>query len=160
MIVFNGRQEWSEMNKNLYWCYCRFNFISIEVRLPNARLTNYQLSLYFFFFSCFFFKGHTYGIWRFPGYGSNQSYSCWPTPEPQQCQIWATSVMYTTAHSSAVSLTHWGRPGIKPTTTWFLVGFVSAVPQRELQSLHFIKRLFQIVLHLEFPLWLSGNKPN
>ena len=27
------------------------------------------------------------------------------------------------------SLTHWLRPGIKPATSWFLVGFVSAAPQ-------------------------------
>ena len=30
------------------------------------------------------------------------------------------------------SLTHWARPGIKPTTSWFLVGFISTVPRREL----------------------------
>ena len=29
-------------------------------------------------------------------------------------------------------LTHWSRPGIERTTSWFLVGFVSAEPQREL----------------------------
>ena len=29
-----------------------------------------------------------------------------------------------------------GRPGIEPKTSWFLVGFVSAVPQRELHSCH------------------------
>ena len=41
------------------------------------------------------------------------------------------SVTYTTAHSNAGSLTHWARPGIEPKTSWFLVGFISAVPQRE-----------------------------
>ena len=30
------------------------------------------------------------------------------------------------------SLTHWARPGIEPTTSWFLVGFVSAVPRWKL----------------------------
>ena len=39
---------------------------------------------------------------------------------------------YTTAHSNAWSLTHWARPGIKPTTSWFLVRFVSAAPRQEL----------------------------
>ena len=38
-------------------------------------------------------------------------------PQPQQCQIWAASVTYNTAHSNAGSLTHWVRPGIKPATT-------------------------------------------
>ena len=36
--------------------------------------------------------------------GSNQSYGCWPMPEPQQCQIQATSVTYTTAQSNDRSL--------------------------------------------------------
>ena len=49
------------------------------------------------------FSGHTHGIWRFPGWESNQKE---PMPQPQQCQIGATSVTYTTAHSNARSLTH------------------------------------------------------
>ena len=32
----------------------------------------------------------------------------------------------------AGSLTHRARPGIVPTTSWLLVGFISAVPRREL----------------------------
>ena len=35
---------------------------------------------------------------------------------------------YTTAHGNARSLTHGARSGIEPTTSWFLVGFVSAAP--------------------------------
>ena len=35
------------------------------------------------------------------------------------------------------SLTHWARPGIKPATSWFLVGFVSTVPWRELLVYYF-----------------------
>ena len=31
------------------------------------------------------------------------------------------------------SLTHWARPGIQPTSSWILVGFISVVPQPELQ---------------------------
>ena len=38
---------------------------------------------------------------------------------------------YTTAHSNTGSLTHWARPGIKPTFLWILFGFVSAEPQQE-----------------------------
>ena len=49
-------------------------------------------------------------------------------PQPQQCQIQA----YTTVHGNAVSLTHWARPGLKPATSWFLVGFISTAPQWEL----------------------------
>ena len=41
------------------------------------------------------------------------------------------------SHGNARSLTHWGRPGIEPATSWFLVGFVSDVPQRELPLINF-----------------------
>ena len=37
--------------------------------------------------------------------GSNQSYSCWPTPQPQHCRIQAVSSSYTTAHGNTRSLT-------------------------------------------------------
>ena len=59
------------------------------------------------------------------GLVSNQSYTCWPIPQPQQCGIWATSATYSTTHSHAGSLIHWARPEIKPVS----VGFVSAAPQ-------------------------------
>ena len=36
------------------------------------------------------------------------------------------------SHSNAGSLTHGARPGIEPSTSWFLVGFVSTVPRWEL----------------------------
>ena len=57
--------------------------------------------------------------------GSNGSCSRWPTPQPQQCQIQATSVTYTTAHGNARPLTRWSRPGIKPVSSWILVGFIN-----------------------------------
>ena len=45
--------------------------------------------------------------------------------KPQQCWIQAVSAAYTTTHNKAWSLTHWARPGIKPATSWLLVGFVN-----------------------------------
>ena len=39
---------------------------------------------------------------------------------------------YTTGHGSAGSLTHWARTENEPTSSWILVRFISAVPQREL----------------------------
>ena len=80
---------------------------------------------------CLLFS-RTHGIWMFPGWESNWSYSCWSTPQPQQCRIWAASVTYNTAHSNTRSLFHWVRPGIESSTSWFLVGFVSTGPWREL----------------------------
>ena len=39
-------------------------------------------------------------------------------------QIQAASATYTTAHSNARSLTHWARPGIKPSSSWMPVRFI------------------------------------
>ena len=78
----------------------------------------------FFFFFCHFL-GRSCSIWRFPGEGSNRNCSRRPMPEPQQHGIGATSVTHTTAHGNAGFPTHWARPGIEPTTSWFLVRFVN-----------------------------------
>ena len=67
----------------------------------------------------------------------HHSHSTWDPPQlqiPPQLQqrgIPAESATYTTAFSNTISLTHWGRPGIKPTTSWFLVRFVSAAVRQE-----------------------------
>ena len=60
-------------------------------------------------------------------------------PQPQQCQIWASSATHTIAHHSLVcnnnrSLTHWARPGMEPETSRFPVRFISTVPWWELLS--------------------------
>ena len=94
--------------------------------------------LFFFFFLSFFFFfafwGCTCGIWRFPGRGANQSRSCPPVPPPPRPRIQATSATYTVAQSNTTSLATWVRPEIEPAASWFLVGFVSTVPQQELQE--------------------------
>ena len=46
-------------------------------------------------------------------------------PQPQKRRIQATSATYTTALGNAGSLTYWEKPGIKPTTSWFLVRFIN-----------------------------------
>ena len=85
-----------------------------------------------FFFSLFF----GLHLWHMEvprlGVKSYQSYSCRPMPQPQQHQIRAVSAAYTTAYGNARSLTHWARPGIEPASSWILVRFISAEPQREL----------------------------
>ena len=79
-----------------------------------------------FFFGLFAFsRAASHGIWRFPSYGSNWSYSRRPTPETQQCGIRAASSTHTTAPGNAGSSTHWARPGIEPATSCFLVWFVN-----------------------------------
>ena len=42
--------------------------------------------------------------------------------------IRATAAGLHHSYSNAGSLTHWVRPGIEPTTSWFLVRFLSDVP--------------------------------
>ena len=60
-------------------------------------------------------------------------------------QIQVTSATYTTAHTKARSLIHRVRPGIKPASSWILVGFVSAVPQQELpESVLYVEILIKI----------------
>ena len=80
--------------------------------------------------------------------GLNRSCSCQPTPEPQQLGIRAVSAAYTTAHGNARSLTHWTRPGIEPTTSWYLVGFISTLPRWEVQRKIKLKFFIPTVLIL------------
>ena len=46
--------------------------------------------------------------------------------------FWGSSATYTTAHGNARSLTQCMRPGIEPTSSWILIGFITAEPQQEL----------------------------
>ena len=63
-------------------------------------------------------------------------------PQPQKWGIWAMlgsvgsagSATYITVHSNTRSLTHWAKPGIKSASSWILVGFATAEPQRELHK--------------------------
>ena len=87
-----------------------------------------------------------------PSLGVNRSCSCQPTPQPQPGQSKATCATYTRAHSNAGSLTRWLRPGIKPTTSWFLVRCISAVPPRGLPSTEYI---LKIILALFSDSWIS-----
>ena len=105
-------KKWHLHGKDQHWS-CRL-------------LISGELVFFFCLFVLFFvFQGHIYGIWRFPGYGSDRSCHSWPTPQSQEPQIWAMSAPCTTAHGNARSWTHWVRPGIEPTTSWFLVGFIN-----------------------------------
>ena len=63
------------------------------------------------------------------------------------------SATYTTAHGNgnARALTHCAGSGIKPTTSWFLVGFVSAAPQCELYNLLYkiaVKGISHLTVHV------------
>ena len=64
---------------------------------------------------------------------------------------------YTTAHGNPRSLTHRARSGIEPTTSWFLVRFVSAVPQQELLLIHLFLLLLLLLLFLLFRATLEAH---
>ena len=101
-----------------------------EIMMKAAMLV--FLPFFFFKFSfCFL------GLWRFPGWGSIQSYSHWPIP--QQRGIQASSATYTKAHNTTRSPTHWVRLGIKPTTSEIQVRSISTVPQWELIMQFFLQ---------------------
>ena len=96
-----------------------------------------------------FFRPHPQQM-EVPWLGVEWSCNCWPTPQSQQCQMWAVSATYTTAHGNPGSLTHWRGPKIEPASSWVLVGFVTTEPQWELWLLFFFKQ------NLGVPWWLSG----
>ena len=65
----------------------------------------------FVFFS---FYSHIQGIWKFPGQGLNWSCTYRLTSQLQKHWIQAATC------SNDRSLTHWSRPGIKPSSSWTL----------------------------------------
>ena len=84
-------------------------------------------------------------LWHmeFPRLGV-QSHLCQPIPQLQQGQIRATSATYTTAHGRW-SLTHWVGPGMEPTSSWILVGFIIIEPQQEFLKKRFLKCMREMI---------------
>ena len=55
-------------------------------------------------------------------------------------------LIYTTAHGNTGSLTHGARPGIKPSSSWLLVRFVTTEPQWEFPGFVFLMHQSTICL--------------
>ena len=85
--------------------------------------TSCLLKFFFFFFFLVFLGLHSWHM-EVPRLGVKLKLELPAYAMAQQCQIWAVSVTYTIAHSNVGSLTHWVRPGIKPTPSWITVRFV------------------------------------
>ena len=64
----------------------------------------------------------------------------------------ATAAGLCRRHGNAGSLTHGVRPGIEPATSWFLAGFVSAVPWQELRPVFSYSEFW---MHLIAPAFIS-----
>ena len=112
----------------------------------------FYFCLFLLFF--FFFKGLHPQHMKFLGQGPNQSCSCQPAPQSQQCQIRAMSATYTATHRNAGSLTHWVGPGIEPTSSWILVKFVSTSHNGN-STPDFFNLLFSVSLHNIF--WTNSH---
>ena len=111
--VKKGPVKRNEVTQNQTRCACTY------LDLPVIPVKAWHQ---FFFFVLL---GPHHSIWRFPGYPANWSCSHSPTPQPQQCGIQAASGIYTTAQGNARSLTQWAKPGIEPTSSQMLMGFVN-----------------------------------
>ena len=111
----------------------------------------------FFFFSSLFFFFFFFGFFRAPpsAWGGSQARDLiGVTAAGHSHSIWAMSATDTTAHSNTRSLTHWVRTGIKPTTSWFLVRFVSTAPRWELLLfLHLLRWSWFFFLFLILLMW-------
>ena len=97
--------QWSSSGKS--HCQVKFMFTlsaAIETYRNIFVLDHRENGFFFSFYSCI------WSIWKFPGQGLNQSCSCRPTPQPQQCRIRVLSETYATAYGKAGSLTHWAGP--------------------------------------------------
>ena len=61
-------------------------------------------------------------------------------------------------HSHTRSLTHWARPGIKPATSWFPVGFVNHCATTGTPSYSEIKKKTEVIMHALTSRWLHTWK--
>ena len=100
-------------------------------------------SLFFFFFPSFLRLNLRHMDVPRPGVVSELW--LWASTTARQLGIWAASMTSTTAHCSTRSLTCWTRPGVEPTSSWILVGFLSSEPQGELWKIHILIKV-KIVL--------------
>ena len=102
-------------------CMHMYDWVTVLYSRNWQNTVNQLYPIFFSFF--FFFLGLHLKHMEKPRQGLNQSCSFRPTPQPQQWGIWATFVTYTTAQGNTGSLTHWAMPGIKPVSSYILVGF-------------------------------------
>ena len=106
-------------------CKSESPLISIMVEPKDLLLLYYLFFKKFFVvvvdfgFFCLFVLGPHLGIFKFPGWGSNQT-----TADPLR------------------SLTHWVKPGITPASSWVLVRFVTTEPWQKLPKRILLWRCF------------------
>ena len=131
-FIFDVNVDFSPFDRK---CHGYFTRKWKEGHLSGFSRSSSFLKWQYIFFLSFFFLVFFYFRATPTVYGSSEARGQIGA-QPQQCQIQAVSVTYTTAHSMAESSTSWVRPGIKPTSSWMLVRFISAEPWWELLYFH------------------------
>ena len=88
LILFNALVNGNFLNFSLI-VHCQY--VEIELifvyRFYPATVLSLLINSDRIFVCLFAFQGHIHSICKFPGQGFNWSYSCRPTPQPQQCRI-------------------------------------------------------------------------
>ena len=103
---------------NKEWGYFHFCYVMILVSAGNVFVCSF----------CFLFRTalSAYGVSQARGPIGAVAASLHHSHSNTGSKPW--SATYTTAHGNARTLTHWGRRQIEPTTSWFLVKFISTAP--------------------------------
>ena len=85
-----------------------------------------ESQIFFFFFSFFFFLGPHSRHMEVPRWGIKLELQL-PAYATATATVLDPNFMYELHHSSQQggSLTHWAGPGIKPASSWILVGFIN-----------------------------------
>lgn len=79
------------------------------------------------------------------GFKSELKLQLQPSPQPQGCQIPATSATCAAACGNTGSLTHWAMPGIEPASSWTLCLVLSSLSHNS-NSQNFFLRLSNTLL--------------
>jgi len=101
--------DWVTFLRNRNW-YNVVNQLSFNkkffLRIKNERQVIKSLSLSLFFVFLVFVRATSVAYGGSQARGTDQSYCCWPTPQPQPGETRVLSATYTTAHGNVRSLTH------------------------------------------------------
>ena len=86
--------------------HCPQHYPMVETGMVSSVVYSQVFFFFFFFGGGVVFLGLYLRHMEVPRLGVKSELFCQPTPQPQQRQIQAASVTYTTAHDNAGSLTH------------------------------------------------------
>ena len=113
--------------KSLWMWYLAIPVSKVPIVAQWKRKKKFLRLFSFFFFFFFLFRAAPAAYGSFQARGRIRAVATGLQPQllQQQLGLQATSATYTTTHGSTGSLTHWARPGIKPTTSWILVGLIN-----------------------------------